>query len=198
MAEGRFFHSFSHFVTIDFLSMLISNLQFVPISETFAHLKTKKNQFRKPWVNWATPSRRHPNPMPRSCSTLRGIWFEFFIYFFSEIQVLAHISFFLGIFSLKYCFRAKSPLQPMESEELIQKFTRPKEELYEKLSYVRINFFLDLFYLYYIYCFYIGWDAKAVVRGNETAVCGTEGWKDESLWAHQGTTADGSPETGAD
>lgn len=33
--------------------------------------------------------------------------------------------------------RAKSPIEPLESEELMEKFTRPKDDqFYEKLSYV--------------------------------------------------------------
>ncbi|CAJ0920993.1 unnamed protein product, partial [Mesorhabditis belari] len=37
---------------------------------------------------------------------------------------------------LMHVERARSPIEPLESEELIQKFTRSKEEMFEKLGYV--------------------------------------------------------------
>lgn len=42
--------------------------------------------------------------------------------------------------------RSKTPTEPLESEELIEKFTRPKDEkFYNQLTYVNFRFLLNLF-----------------------------------------------------
>lgn len=44
-----------------------------------------------------------------------------------------------SLYLIRVILRAKTPIEPLETEELIQKFMRPKEDLFGQLSMVRLD-----------------------------------------------------------